>query len=104
MKSGTASLHPNMESKKSRDGFESNSDAQSEPIGRRRRGRKINSTDVTNNMKKNVSDSGTQGVLDDFLNAQGPSSLIVETVVPSPDKTTSELVSLQVRRFSQVDF
>lgn len=42
---------------------------------------------------KNDNDPTTSGVLDDFLNANGPSSVTIETAFPSPDKTTSGMVS-----------
>ena len=35
----------------------------------------------------------TSSVLDDFLNANGPLSITIETSVPSPDKTISGMVS-----------
>ncbi len=35
----------------------------------------------------------TSGVLDDFLNANGPPSITIETTAPSPEKTASGMVS-----------
>ena len=49
---------------------------------------------VLGDNSKNDKDQTSPGVLDDFLNANGPSSVTIETAFPSPDKTTSEMVSL----------
>ena len=48
-------------------------------------------------MKYDSNDTGndlaTSGILDDFLNANGPLSVSIKTQYASPDKTTSEMVS-----------
>mmetsp|Transcript_16738 Transcript_16738/g.38646 ORF Transcript_16738/g.38646 Transcript_16738/m.38646 type:complete len:85 (+) Transcript_16738:309-563(+) len=81
-----------MDSGNSRDGCESN-----HTLGTAVQSKRISMrnnhlcTDMTNNKNENGTDPRTQGALDDFLNAKGPSSLTIETVVPTPDKTTSEL-------------
>mmetsp|Transcript_16737 Transcript_16737/g.38640 ORF Transcript_16737/g.38640 Transcript_16737/m.38640 type:complete len:1039 (+) Transcript_16737:309-3425(+) len=84
-----------MDSGNSRDGCESN-----HTLGTAVQSKRISMrnnhlcTDMTNNKNENGTDPRTQGALDDFLNAKGPSSLTIETVVPTPDKTTSELSCL----------
>ena len=42
-------------------------------------------------------DPRISGVLDQFLNANGPSSVTIETIHPSPDKRTSEMVRNELK-------
>ena len=89
--SESTSLHPNTDSIKSK-GCKNISDitVQTEP----RRGRNDTCTRITELENEDVADPTTLGVVDAFLTAQGPSSLTIETVSPTPNKATSEMVSL----------
>ena len=96
--SGSTSLYPKIDSKKSRDGTESENTsdiaAQLEPIRTSRRSENENCIVVTDLENKDATNSTPLGVLDDFLTAQGPSSIRTETVSPTANKATSEMVSL----------
>ena len=50
---------------------------------------------VAMNDNDNDNNPATSGALDDFLNANGPLSVTIKAEYPSPDKTTSEMVSEQ---------
>lgn len=53
-----------------------------------------NSIVMVYNNSNNDNGPNASGVLDDFLNANGPLSVNIETVFPSADKTTSEMSCL----------
>jgi hypothetical protein len=76
-------------------GINSNSDTnvKRKPFSMTALPRGKNSAVMIDRSRKNGNDPTPSGILDDFLNANGPLSVTIETAFPSPDKTTSELVS-----------
>ena len=64
-----------------------------EPISTRAKSDEKNSIVMVYNSTTNDNGAKASGVLDDFMNANGPLSVNIETAFPSADKTTSEMVS-----------
>ena len=93
----TISVHQDVAFGKSIGGCESgstsNANVKREPISAITRADEKNSTIMIDSSGKSENDPTTSGGLDDFLNANGPSSVTIETSFPSPDKTISGMVS-----------
>ena len=67
-----------------------------EPISMRNwPGKRTSTIPIDGESSKINKERTAPGFLDDFLNANGPLSVTIEAEFPSPDKTTSEMVSLE---------